>query len=416
MSQPSLDQKTASPQRQLELLEALLRLPAGDMKATLEHVGNLIAGATGADKIDAFLYDAARDSLVAVGTSTQPLSALQRQLGLDVLQLSNGGRVVHVYKTGETFMTGRLDQDEAELPGVKQALKIKSKLGVPLDIGGKRRGMIMIASLKPDFFTAEDARFAESVAHWAGIVAHRAELAEQIGRNAAAQARRSAAEELVTILAHDLRNLLGPLGLRLEVLRARAKGPQREEDRRDIDASARTLDRLAALVSDLLDVARIDQGVFQVQPKLVDLGALVADVAGVFDTPQHPVLVRVQDGDPIPVPADASRLRQCLENLIANATQQSPAAAAVSIFVKRGKRERIGDAALVEVIDEGPGIPHDILPRVFDRYAAKAGRGGLGLGLYLAERIAAVHGGELSVQSQPGKGTRFTLTLPTSIA
>ena len=190
MSQPSLDQKTASPQRQLELLEALLRLPAGDMKATLEHVGNLIAGATGADKIDAFLYDAARDSLVAVGTSTQPLSALQRQLGLDVLQISNGGRVVHVYKTGETFMTGRLDQDEAELPGVKQALKIKSKLGVPLDIGGKRRGMIMIASLKPDFFTAEDARFAESVAHWAGIVAHRAELAEQIGRNAAAQARR----------------------------------------------------------------------------------------------------------------------------------------------------------------------------------------------------------------------------------
>jgi signal transduction histidine kinase len=411
-----LDQKTASPQRLLELLEALLRLPAGDMKATLEHVGNLIAGATGADKIDAFLYDAARDSLVAVGTSTQPLSALQRQLGLDVLQISNGGRVVHVYKTGETFMTGRLDQDEAELPGVKQALKIKSKLGVPLDIGGKRRGMIMIASLKPDFFTAEDARFAESVAHWAGIVAHRAELAEQIGRNAAAQARRSAAEELVTILAHDLRNLLGPLGLRLEVLRARAQGPQREEDRRDIDASARTLDRLAALVSDLLDVARIDQGVFQVQPKLVDLGALVTAVAGVFDTPQHPVLVRVQEGDPIPVPADASRLRQCLENLIANATQQSPAAAAVSIFVKRGKKERIGDAALVEVIDEGPGIPHDILPRVFDRYAAKAGRGGLGLGLYLAERIAAVHGGELSVESQPGKGTRFTLTLPTSVA
>jgi two-component system, OmpR family, sensor kinase len=410
-----LDQKTASPQRLIELLEALLRLPAGDMKATLEHVGNLIAGATGADKIDAFLYDPARDSLVAVGTSTQALSALQRQLGLDVLQLSNGGRVVHVYKTGETFMSGRLDQDESELPGVKQALKIKSKLGVPLDIGGKRRGMIMIASLKPDFFTAEDARFAESVAHWAGIVAHRAELAEQIGRNAAAQARRSAAEELVTILAHDLRNLLGPLGLRLEVLSARAQGPQREEDRRDIDAAARTLDRLAALVSDLLDVARIDQGVFQVQPKLVDLGALVTGVAGVFDTPQHPVLVRVQEGDPIQVPADASRLRQCLENLIANATQQSPAAAAVSIFVKRGKRERIGDVALVEVIDEGPGIPQDILPRVFDRYARKDGRGGLGLGLYLAERIAAVHGGELTVQSQPGKGTRFTLTIPTSV-
>src|SRR5919109_3831561 len=85
-----LDQKTASPQRLLELLEALLRLSAGDLKATLDHVTNLVAEATGADKIDVFLYDAARDSLVAIGTSTQPLSALQKQHGLDVLQLSNG--------------------------------------------------------------------------------------------------------------------------------------------------------------------------------------------------------------------------------------------------------------------------------------------------------------------------------------
>ena len=79
-------------------------------------MGDLVAAATGADKIDAFLYDAARDSLVAVGTSTQPLSALQRQHGLDVLQIANGGRVVHVFKTGQTFVSGRLDQDMEELP------------------------------------------------------------------------------------------------------------------------------------------------------------------------------------------------------------------------------------------------------------------------------------------------------------
>ena len=75
-------------ERQLDLLEALLRIPAGNLQATLSHVSDLIAGATGADKIDAFLHDERRDSLVAVGTSTQPLSALQRQLGLDVLPVS----------------------------------------------------------------------------------------------------------------------------------------------------------------------------------------------------------------------------------------------------------------------------------------------------------------------------------------
>ena len=408
--------RTESSPRLLELLEALLRLPAADLKTTLEHVSNLVAAATGADKIDAFLYDAARDSLVAVGTSTQPLSALQRQHGLDVLQLSNGGRVVQVYKTGETFLTGRLDLDEHELPGVKQALGIKSKLGVPLDIAGKRRGMIMLASLERDFFTAEDARFAESIGHWAGIVAHRAELAEQIGRNATSLARRAAAEELVTILAHDLRNFLSPLALRLDVLKLRAQSTQREEDLRDIEAATRTLGRLGSLVSDLLDVARIDQGVFQVQPQLIDLGALVAEVAAVLDSPEHPVLVKVQDGDAIRVPADPSRLKQCLENLIANAAQQSPAAAAVSVFVKRGKKARLDDLALVEVADEGPGIPQDLMPHLFDRYVTgERGRGGLGLGLYLAKRIAAVHGGDLTVDSAPGKGTRFTLILPTSV-
>jgi len=410
-----LDQKTSSPQRQLELLEALLRLPAGDLKATLDHVGNLVAEATGADKIDAFLYDAARDSLVAVGTSNQPLSALQRQLGLDVLQISNGGRVVHVYKTGETFMTGRLDQDEAELPGIKQALKIKSKLGVPLDIGGKRRGMMMIASLRPDFFTAEDARFAESVAHWAGIVAHRAELAEQIGRNAVAQARREAAEELVTVVAHDLRNFLSPLSLRVEVLRQRAENEQRADDARDAQGAARTISRLGQLVNDLLDVTRLERGVFHLQPQLIDLGALTKEIAATLESPQHPILVRVQEGTRIGVAADPARLRQCVENLVANAVQQSPDDAAVSIFVKLRKTQRENDTALVEIIDEGPGIPQEMLPRLFDRYVTGEGRsGGLGLGLYLAKRVAAVHGGDLTVESPPGKGARFMLTLPTT--
>jgi signal transduction histidine kinase len=401
-----LEQRTHSPQRLLELLEALLRLPAGDLKATLDHVANLVAEATGADKIDAFLYDPARDSLVAVGTSTQPLSALQKQHGLDVLQISNGGRVVHVFKTGKTFLTGELDKDMEELPGIREALQIKSKLGVPLDIGGKRRGMMMIASLKPDFFTAEDARFAESVGHWAGIVAHRAELAEEIGRNAAMQARRAAAEELVTVLAHDLRNVLGPLTLRLDVLRMNA----RPEALADVEAAGRTVARLEAMVSDLLDVARIDQGVFQFKPEMVDARALVADVVAVLDTPQHPIRLRVEDGERILIAADPARLRQCLENLIANAQQQSPAAAPVSIFVRRGRGQRQESRVLVEIVDEGPGIAPDFLPHVFERFSTRE-RGGLGLGLYIAKRIAEAHGGDLSVVSQPGKGARFTLSL-----
>lgn len=400
-------------QRQLEVLEALLRAPAGDLAATLAHVSDVVAAATGADKVDAFLYDAARDSLVAVATSTQPLSALQRQLGLDVLALSNGGRVVQVYKTGQTFLTGRLDEDAEELRGIREGLGIRSKLGVPLDIGGKRRGMLMLASLARDFFTADDARLVESLGRWTGILAHRAELAETIGRNAAAQGRRDAAEELVTVLAHDLRNYLTPLQVRLDLIRRRAERDARAQDLRDAGAAANAVSRLGGLVADILDVARLDEGVFRIAPQPCDLAALVRETAAMLSTQEAPVAVTVQEGEPIVVAAEPGRLRQCVENIIANALQKSPAGAPVSVFVRLQKASADRAFARVEVIDQGPGIPEELLPHLFERFVTGSAReGGLGLGLYLAKRIAAIHGGDIAVESKPGSGARFTLVLP----
>ena len=405
--------KSSLPQRELHLLEGLLRIPSGGVQATLSHTSDLVAGATGADKIDAFLYDEARDSLVAVGTSTQPLSMLQRQLGLDVLQLSNGGRVVHVYKTGETFVSGNLLEDPEELKGVKEGLRIRSKVGVPLYIGGQRRGMMMVASLQPDFFTQDDVRFIEALGRWVGVLAHRAELTEQISRNATEQGRRAGAEELVTVLAHDLRNYLSPLHVRLELMRLRAERDGRSEDVRDADAAANAVLRLGSLVSDILDVARIDQGVFRMEPQLVDLGALVRDTAGMLATPEHPVSVTIEQGQKIEIPADPARLRQCLENIIANAIQKSPKQAPVSVFVTLQANRPDGPLANVTVIDQGPGIPQELLPHVFERFVSgKQRQGGLGLGLYLAKRVARLHGGDLTVDSTPGEGARFMLTLP----
>ncbi len=405
--------KTSLPQRELHLLEGLLRIPSGSLQATLSHTSDLVAGATGADKIDAFLYDHARDSLVAVGSSTQPLSVLQRQLGLDVLQLSNGGRVVHVYKTGETFVTGNLLDDPEELRGVKEGMRIRSKVGVPLYIGGERRGMMMVASLQQDYFTPEDVRFIEAVGRWVGVLAHRAELAEEIGRNAVEQGRRAGAEELVTILAHDLRNHLSPLHMRLELVRLRARRDGRDEDVRDADAAAGAVLRLGSLVSDILDVARIDQGVFRMEPQFVDLGALVRETAAMLATAQHEVSVTVEQGQTIELVADPRRLQQCLENIIANAIQKSPTHAPVSVFVTVQRNRPDGPLANVTVIDQGPGISQELLPHVFERFVSGQHRqGGLGLGLYLAKRIAGMHGGDLTVDSTPGKGARFMLSLP----
>jgi two-component system, OmpR family, sensor kinase len=166
--------------------------------------------------------------------------------------------------------------------------------------------------------------------------------------------------------------------------------------------------RLGGLVSEILDVARIDQGVFQLFPEPVDLALLVRDTVGMLSTPERPIALTVQEGAPIVVRADPGRLRQCLENVIANALQKSPAKTPVSVFVT----SRVRDAR-VDVQDQGPGIPEDILPHVFDRFVSGTRQqGGLGLGLYLAKRIAAIHGGDLTAESPPGQGARFMLTLP----
>jgi two-component system OmpR family sensor kinase len=393
----------------LETLERLLALPTGELKVALCYATDVVASALRADKVDAFLYDASRDSLVAVGTSNQPLSALQRKVGLDVLPVANGGRVVYVFKTGQTFVTGHLDHDPEELKGVKEALGIRSKIGVPLTVGESRRGMMMIASQKPEFYSADDVRLAEAVARWVSIIVHRAELVEEMSRNAVEEGRRAVAEELITVLAHDLRNFIAPITLRLTLVRRRAERDRRDGDLKDVDIACRGLGRLAGMVSEILDVARVDQGVFRIDVEPTDPAAMLEEIARTLSGPDRPVVVKMAE-DMI-VLADPARLRQCLENVISNAVKHSPKGGTVTVLAARSRQgER--PMARIEVMDEGPGIPPEILPRIFDRFVAGPRREGLGLGLYLARRIAALHGGELSVESKPGKGATFLLTVP----
>jgi two-component system OmpR family sensor kinase len=407
--------RTAAPEesfpcgRRLEILERLLAIEVADLEMALTHSCNVIAEALHADKVDAFLYEPAKDTLIALGSSTQPLSTLQRQLGLDLLPVSNGGRVVFVYQTGQTFVTGRLDEDPEELRGVKQGLKIRSKIGVALTVAGHRRGMVMIASLQPDFFTSEDVRFAESIVAWVGVVTHKAEMAQEIARNAVQQGRRAVAEELITVLAHDLRNFIAPIAARLQLMRRRASNERRERDAADCEAAQRAVDRLNRLISDLLDVARLDQGVLKLDVQPINLAEVARDVANALATPDH--RVDVSSSDETIVAADSDRLRQCVENVVANAIRYSPRDAPVNIVVTRAHGDRT-DCGILEVRDEGPGITPDLLPHIFERFAAGSKSQGLGLGLYLAKAIAVAHGGDLSVTSIPGRGSRFALKMP----
>jgi signal transduction histidine kinase len=314
-----------------------------------------------------------------------------------------------VYESGNTFVSGRLGDDSEELRGVRGGLGIQSEIGVPLVINGRRAGMILIASQQPDFFQPKDVEFAESVAQWVAMVAHRAELVQEITFNAMEQGRRKVAEELITVLAHDLRNYIAPIHARLHLLHTRANRQNRPEDSRDADLALKGVDRLTRLISAILDVARLDQGIFQIETQPVDLGGAAREMSKAMATPDHELVVNIEDD--VIVAADPHRLQQCMDTIISNAIRHSPDNAPVRLVVKKRNREQ-RVFGILEVHNEGPGIPVDLMPRLFDRFARGPESQGLGLGLYMAKRIAVAHGGELTAVSPIGEGACFSLRLP----
>lgn len=426
----------------LKTLEQLLAIDTSDRHTALARMSLLLADAFDADKVDILLYEPKIGSLVALGTSDTPMGRREHELGMDRMPLVNDGREVEVYRTGEAHFTGHADQDAKELPGLIEGLGIRSSMVVPLHIAGERRGVLLASSATPDRFTREQFRLFEAAAHWVGIVAHRAELIEQVRTSEREYGRRAAAEELVTVVAHDLRNYLTPLKARIDLIRRRAQRKTNSRDLEDAQVASHEIDRLGRLIANLLDVSRLEQGLFALTLQPVDLVALAQATAQAMSASENPIQVQTAPTvEEIIVTADPDRVRQALENLLANAQRYSPPHAPVTIMLHapgaaeqhHQAPEHSGDAgralpappedntsasarqtpqAVIAVIDRGPGIPADVLPRLFARFASGADSPGLGIGLYVASEIARAHGGRLTAASGQAGGTRFELTLP----
>ncbi|WP_437567721.1 PAS domain S-box protein [Sorangium sp. So ce542] len=215
-------------------------------------------------------------------------------------------------------------------------------------------------------------------------------------------------EEWTSIIAHDLRQPITTIVLKATLL---AKQPQCSDKAQHILASATLLSRM---VSDLLDVSRLESRRLDLRPAKVDLPALIrATVERTADaTRGHRVDVEVSDGVP-PLIVDPGRLEQVLTNLLSNAAKYGAPETPIRIAV-----ERRGGEVLVAVENEGKGIAPEELPRLFGRYyrtreAKLGGAAGLGLGLYIVRGLIEAHGGRVWAESEPGKASfQFTLPLP----
>ena len=169
---------------------------------------------------------------------------------------------------------------------------------------------------------------------------------------------------------------------------------------------------MSVLVDDLLLLARLDARAAEtpLRPERVDLAELAGDAADAFAAgrPDHPLTSSLAAA---PVDADPVRLRQVLDNLLANAAVHTPPGTAVHVSVAASESE-----AVVRVTDAGPGIAPADQERIFDRFfrvddSRTRGNGGTGLGLSVVQSLVTAHGGTVSVSSEPGR-TTFTVRLP----
>jgi signal transduction histidine kinase len=219
--------------------------------------------------------------------------------------------------------------------------------------------------------------------------------------------------DFVSMISHELRNPMATIRGFGQMLRDQPEiltGQQRQEA---YEVIVRQVDRMASLVDNVLDVSRIESDTFSYAFVAYDIPELLAETVEEARAawPEH--AFRLEVAAPIPeAKGDRDRMKQVLGNLLSNASRYSTEGSEVSVLARAD-----GSMVSIAVRDQGRGIDAADRDRLFMRFSRLPARApgkirGTGLGLYISRRIVEAHGGTISVESEPGRGSTFTVTVP----
>ena len=218
-------------------------------------------------------------------------------------------------------------------------------------------------------------------------------------------------DEILRVVSHDLRSPLQSIVLGTEAIKDQAATGATAEIGKTADRILRVCQRMARLTDDLLDMVSLDAGRLGLHPTTLDLDALLRESIDMHKAHAASVGVSLTTDTSAgsSIWADRDRLLQALSNLVGNALKFTPAGGTVSLHLADD-----GDAIRVSVVDSGPGIPAEELARAFDPFwqSKPTDRRGRGLGLAIAKGIVEAHGGRIWLESQLGRGTTVSFTVP----
>lgn len=220
--------------------------------------------------------------------------------------------------------------------------------------------------------------------------------------------------EFVMAASHELRTPLTSLGMSVDLLMERVAPDLSDRNRQLVEAAHEEVHRMKALVSNLLDLSKIEAGRIELEMIRVPVSTLFDHVQSVFKGQAEMkgvgVVADLADGLP-PVRADANKITWVLTNLVSNALRYSSEGGRIALSA-----DAAGPFVHVSVHDDGPGIPKEYQASIFEKFVQVTGQdsGGSGLGLAICKEIVRAHGGTIWVESSPGEGSTFTFTLPIS--
>jgi signal transduction histidine kinase len=306
----------------------------------------------------------------------------------------------------------RAPQDTSK-PGTSETDRLTNAhlLGLPVQIDGQIVGALVFVRFGGPSYTPEHRNLASLFASLLSLTLERRSWKEMHLRLEAIQRQIQLQEDFVATISHELRTPLGFIkGYTTTLLRQDTTWDE-DTQREFLTIIDEDSDRLTELIENVLESAQLESDTLQMSFQPLRMDALIRDVVVRAKT-LHKSLKIVMDFEPVdPIQGDGVRLAEIFDNLFSNAAKYAPNTI-ITISIRR-----LNDCLRITFADQGPGIPKEHLPKIFDRFyrvPTQVTSAGSGLGLYICKQIIHAHHGKIWAESKVGQGTAFFIELPVS--
>ncbi|HYI45595.1 MAG TPA: GAF domain-containing protein [Actinomycetota bacterium] len=402
-------------ERQVQELESLQRLSrllttSDSLEYVISESVRIVTEAVDCEKAAILLYDPVENALIArepvYGLNEKEVEALR-------VPLSEPSLAGTVFRTNTPLSSNDAVNDAWVSSHFREILGIKTLAAIPLTTGPRPIGILKAINARKGFFRNEDVRLLSLLGAQVGSVIE-AMQARDRERGLMSELREvdRTRSEFISMLAHELR---GPMTTVMGfgyTLRDNADKIDEEKKIQIISTIVREVERLSRMVSDLLDLSRMEAGTVKYDLEPVELKEFTESLVQTHGSLRADHLVQIEVPDDIPkILADRDRLHQVLINLLTNATRYSPEGTMITVGAVPD-----GDQVSVSVTDQGIGISGEDVDRIFEKFAMLPKpawvKKGTGLGLFITRGIVEAMGGRVWVESEQGKGTTMGFTIP----